>query len=256
MHRLHLLAIVIGVFCADLTYAQDEFSGDSESPPPGMVWVDPLPVSNFSQEGDFVLKPYSERRDLWASAVSLTYSSFEPLYYSSSFQAVNFVEIYGHPSLPMVELSFSVRRNFEWGGFGGEFSVGAFQSHSMDTTVVDSTLSLNPIRLGATVVFDRLMPDPWVVPYLTGGVYEIFFKESQSGTSFNGNTIVAPYFVGGLAFPLDWLDRHAARVAYYDSGIQGTFVTMDARQQMASHQNHDPDFSSDFTYGAGLRVEF
>jgi hypothetical protein len=82
------------------------------------------------------------------------------------------------------------------------------------------------------------------------------YKEDNNSTSITGNTQVAPYLNAGVAFSLDWIDKHAARVSYEDSGIEATYAFVEARTQFAAGDDQDPDFSSQINFAGGLKVEF
>ena len=221
-----------------------------------MVEVEPNNIVPGITEGEYHLKPYSQRRGEWGKTLSLTYSTFDPIHYGTAFNAGLFDQVYGVPTMPLLELYFGVKRNLAWGSLGGELAAGAYENQSSEPTIVNSTLNLYPVRLGVTLALDAISREPWFVPYVSGGLYEIFFKESLAGSSFHGNTQAAPYIHGGIALCLDWIDRHAARIAYRDSGIESSFLLLEARKQFASTVNRDPDFSNDVSFAAGLRVEF
>lgn len=255
---MKLLILVIGIFSSALTYAQDEIpvSEDGGSTHPGMVLVEPDNVVRTSVEGVYKLKPYKERRERWGGTVSLGYSSYEPINYEPDGAAVNFDEVYTSPDMPMIELAVGVKRNLAFGSVGGELSVGVYTNESDETTFGDSTLNLYPIRGGAAFFLDMISQEPTFVPYVAGGVYTIMYKESREGTSHNGNSQVAFYGNLGIQFSLDWIDREAARVAYESSGIQASYLFLEARTQTASSGKNDPDFGNSMAYAGGLRVEF
>jgi hypothetical protein len=257
MHRLRLLIIVIGVFWSGLTCAQDEVGEDGASIHPGMVIVEPTNVlTATADKQEYRLQPYRERRPRWGVAVGVDYSTYTPASYQPDFVTLPFDQVYHSASMPMVDLTFVVKRNLDWGSLGGEVSVGVYQSDSFDPNVVDSTLHLYPVHLGGIFFLDMIAPEPYVVPYISGGAYTMIFKEQTTGTSKNGNTQVAPYVNGGVQLQLDWIDRKAARVAYEDSGIESSYLTLEVRKLMKSSAEKDPDFSDSVTFAAGVRVEF
>lgn len=256
MQIRNLLILVIGLTLSGLAYAQDEILSDEEAEAKKLVIVEPTNLIETKIEGEYRLKPYRERRGKWGGTASLGYSAFEPVYYEPNFAAVAFEDIYSSAELPLIEVTLTAKRNYGFGSLGFSFSFGGYQNDADDTTIVDSSLLLLPIRIGATVAFENFAPNPWVVPYVHGGIYTIFYREELGGSSYNGHTEVAPYIHGGVAFALDWIDPRAARLAYEDSGIETSSLFAEVRKQMASNDSADPDFESDTTWAGGVRVEF
>lgn len=257
MHLAELLIIVIGIFCGTLASAEVELSEDGGSLKPNMVFVEPTNVNTVKIDGEYHLKPYLERRHDWGSTVSFGYVYYEPVNYEPNFATGSFGDFYKKDDMPLVEAQFTVKRNLSIGSIGAELAVGAYSNGSdVPITVVDSTLSLYPVRFGANFTLDALGPEPYIVPYVSGGLYTMVYKESQATASKNGNTQVAPYFNLGAEFMLDWIDRRAARIAYRDSGLEATYVFLEVRKMMASQSSSDPDFSDEINFAGGLRVEF
>lgn len=229
----------------------DKFTGTNK-----MVTVEPKTVVETQVEGEYRLVPYEERRGKWGATVAIGYSSYEPVNYEPNFVAAEFGDIYTVPDLPMVELQITAKRNLSFGSLGGEIAVGFYQNDSDKPALILSDMQVIPVRLGGIFFMDLLTKDNMVVPYGMGGAYVMIYEESVSGSSLNGNTQVAPYFGGGLAFQLDWIDKNAARVSYEDSGIQHTYAYAEAKSFVNTGDELDPNFGNDFTWGAGFRVEF
>src|SRR4051812_16924654 len=110
MHRLSLLIIVIGAFLGGLAYAQDEIetNEDGGSIHPGMVLVDPTNIIATQVGGEYVLKPYRDRRRRWGGTVGVAYSTYEPVNYEPDFVARDFTDVYTNPEMPMIEISVTV----------------------------------------------------------------------------------------------------------------------------------------------------
>lgn len=262
MHRLnHPLGILSALFCC-IGILCVSFTSKAEEPDPerlareNKVYVEPSYISTTAVNGEYRLIPYAERRGRWGTTVGLSYESYEPREYEPNYANETYDGLYGSPSLPFIELQFTVKRNFSSGSLGLELGVAQFQNGSADKNFVDSELTLTPIRLGVVYALDNLGAEPYWAPFVSAGAYIIMYKEVLGENSFNGNSQVAPYFTGGIAFPLDWIDRRGARRAYEESGIERSYFVVDGRMLMASSSEQDPDFSSSFHWGAGLRVEF
>lgn len=257
MHRLNLLIFVIGIILSGLAYAQGE-EAIEEAAKRGMVLVEPLNVIVTSDDsGDFALKAYRDRRPTWGATTSLGYSSYQPSKYEPDFAPpAAFASVYGSAEFPLLEILITVKRNMALGSLGAEVGVGYYSNTSSDKNYGDSTLTLMPVRFGGVFALDALSPQPYFVPYIAGGMYTMVFNESLGGNSHNGNTQVAPYFHGGVAFTLDWIDRYGATTAYRESSVQSTYAYVEAQGYMPAGAEADGDFSSDVNYAAGLRIEF
>jgi hypothetical protein len=243
MHRARLLIIIIGIFGCVLSHAQQ------------MVTVEPDNIIQAAENGRYLLKPYLERRGDWGATVSIGASSYTPVNYQPDFLVGEFGDVYHFPSVPMIELTVVAKRNLTIGSVGAEVGVGFYSNDSANEDV-DSTLQLIPIRLGASYMMDALSSEPYFAPYISGGAYIMLYKESDPSRSLSGNTQVAPYVRGGIAFSLDWIDRDAARISYEDSGIQKTYAYLEASKMFAAGGTADPDFEDDISFGLGFRVEF
>ncbi len=256
-HRFHIYVIGVFVFLLSQTKAHPQEAADEFSGTPGMVYVEPTNIIQTQSDGEYRLVPYLERRGRWGFTASVGYSSFEPTYYEPDFLQVDSSEIYVSPEVPMVELRFSVKRNAGFGSLGGELTIGVYQNDSdIDPLIIESSLQVIPIYLGATLNFDAFSPEPWIVPYMSGGVYTVFYEETADTRSVQGNTALAPYMTAGGAFQLDWLDRESARRGYEDSGIQATYIYAQVSKQFASTAEKDKGFETDMSWGTGIRVEF
>lgn len=263
MHRVFLTLVFIGIFHSGLSHSS-EIPAVDELPPPGKVIVEPTHVNETSTGSDYELQPYDQRRGDWGVTVGLDYNSFEPENYSPNFVELAYGDVYDRPSLPNVGFEVAVKRNFSLGSLGMEFGFSTFKVDAMqeliDQQITDSSLSLYMLRLGAQYNMDRIFsktPHPFLVPYVAGGLYTVFFRETNASTSFNGNTQVAPYATAGIAMSLDWLDPDASRSGYQESGMESSFLFAEVRQLFETQDDSDPDFTTDVpTWGVGIKVEF
>ena len=92
--------------------------------------------------------------------------------------------------------------------------------------------------------------------YVLGGVYANVFSEKQSAVAFKGNTQAAPYFGAGINFQLNWLERGKAEDAYWEYGLENTYLYVEGRQFVSSGSAQDPDFGTSFQLAAGAKVEY
>lgn len=220
------------------------------------VFVEPSYISTTEVDGDYLLLPYRDRRREWGVTASLGYSNYEPVNYDPNFTSATYGETYGTPTMPLLELQLVVKRNYSFGAIGGEIAIGQYSNANSDPEVTSSTLTLTPWRIGGTFAMEGLMKEPYVVPYISAGLYSMMYKEILGGNSLNGSSQIAPYFIYGGMFSLDWIDRRAARVSFNDSGIQSSYVFLEGRSYIKSSNARDHDFSNPFSIGGGVRVEF
>ncbi len=238
-----------------LAYAEDEDPDELQKK--GLVVVEPVNVIVSRDNENYALKPYRERRPKWGITTSIGYSTYEPIKYEPDNVVADFNDVYGNPTIPMLDVLFSVKRNVAFGSLGVEFGAGYYEVSSYNKTVNgDSTLNLIPARLGFIMALDTLGPDPIFVPYFAGGAYTMIFDESLGGNSHNGNTQVSGYFHGGVAFSLHWLDRMGAVVAYRESGVEATYAYLEAQKYLRAGAEADGDFSNEISYSGGIRLEF
>ena len=230
----------------------------SEKPEPDdglWVEVEQSQVLPSDITGVYYLIPYRNRRENWGSTFSIGYSSFTPVSYEPNFVASDYKDIYPTAEMPLIEIQYSIKRNLAIGSLGVEAAVGFYQNKS-DSDLIESSIELIPIRLGANLYLDNLWFEPYVVPYVAGGLYTILYEESVAAASYGGNTQVAPYMSVGVQAQMNWIDRTAARISHTDYGIENTFIYIEGRQMMMSQAENDPDFSTGFNWGAGMRLEF
>gem|GEM_PF-1135850 len=256
----HLFAIIlISLFMSvPRAFGADESGSAVKINPDGLVDVDPSYVETTRTSSGYELVPFKQRRGKWGQQVSIGYSSYIPSYYASEFVAYDYKTAYGDQAdLPLIEAQYTFKRNFSFGSVGLEAGAGIFQNSSALANS-DRTLQLIPVRLGVTVILDGIFSKPYIAPYGSVGAYTMIFKETQVGqdNEYGGNTQAAPYYTLGLQLNLDWLDPVASRQGFEESGIQATFVYVEARQFLESSAARDRDFSNDIEPNAGIRVEF
>lgn len=256
MHRLNLLIFVFGIIWSGLAYAEDEDRKELGLKD-GMVLVEQGISTTSEVKEEYSLLPYRDRRPRWGSTYSVGYSSYEPVNYDPDFVTASFSDIYKSPDLPLIELAVAMKRNMKIGSLGFELGVGIYRNNSDNTDLSDSSLQVIPVRLGLVLALDTLTPNPYLVPYAGAGAYTMVFKEELAGgSSNNGNTQAALYFHGGLQMSLGWIDPTGARLAYQESGVEGTFIYAEVQSYMASSNVADGDFSNTTSYAGGLRLEF
>ena len=268
--RIRILTVLFGFLAVYIDTSQAEVvtsttqaqisaeGAVSEKPnPDDGLWVEVEPNNLLPSDitGVYYLIPYRNRRDNWGQTFSLGYSSFTPVNYEPNFVSADYTDIYVTAEMPLIEFQFTLKRNLSIGSFGAEVAIGFYKNQS-DSDLIESSLQLIPVRLGANLYLDNLWFEPYAVPYVAGGLYTMIYDEKVSSSSFGGNTQVAPYVSLGVQVQMNWADAEAARISYTESGIENTFLYLEGRQFIMSQAAADPDFSTGFNWGAGMRVEF
>lgn len=250
---LPLVVLYIGVFSGVLKASEPDLDQLEKQK---LVYVEPTHISKIKVDGEYRLDPYVKRRNDWGGSFGFGYSTYEPLNMEPSFSNQPYNVVYGRASVGMLEARLGLKRNLAMGSLGGELIVGTYSNQNSDNLYGAPKITLIPVHVGGSFYLDTLNPEPWYVPYISGGAYMMIFREELSGNVDRGNTMVAPYINGGIAFTLDWIDRHAARVSYESSRVQSSFVYVEARKYFASSEKKDPDFSNSVCFNLGVNVEF
>ncbi len=208
------------------------------------------------------LYSYRERRPRWGKTIAFGGSTYQPSNYESFTSdsggnaiAVQYNDIYQN-KMPMFESSFVVKRNLAFGSLGAEVGVG-FRKDSGTGSYAGSSLTTTLIRLGGAFYLDTIFAEPYVVPYVSAGVYTIVhYENSETVASPNGHTGIAPYMTAGVQVQLDGIDRDSARAAYNSSGLESAFVYLEARTFLNGSEPSGEDVSSPFHGNLGMRLEF
>lgn len=202
------------------------------------------------------LAPYTERRMPTGGYLSFSYSQFEPQGYNPQYTTQTWDEVYKDLAKGIIDVTFQYKLNFFLGSLSLGFGVGLQSTESTDVSVVDSKLTLIPIRLEAVFALDSLFSNPTLVPYGLAGAYSVYFKEEQATLSYTGTTQAAPYFGGGIMFRIDGFFPDDSFNAYKENFQENSFVYLETRKWLASSNIQDPDFSTGLQFGGGVRFEF
>ena len=219
-----------------------------------LVIVEPRNIIPVEITGKMEMVPYRMRRRRWGQVWGISSGTYRPEDYELDQISAFYEDFYPDSSLGLIQLEAIFKRNYQYFSLGMYSSLGYFTVTS-DVENFDSELTIIPLKLGFYGSLDTLWREPWVVPYAHGGVYTTYFSENTGGNTFNGTTLLAFYLTGGFMFQLDWFDDHSAREAYLDSGIENTFLFLEATYQSASVEDKDPNFNGIYA-SAGFKVEF
>lgn len=227
---------------------------DSSQPSPSGYPYSQLVEDDWKVNNPLV--PYRERRGTWGGTVQFGYSNYNPLDYDPDFVTnEDYSTFYGEVDQAMLEAQFSGKLNFSFASLSLDLGVG----HGENNGKFGSTLSMTPIRLGATLALDGIFSEPYLVPYGFAGAYVVYYKEALASQSVEGRTSPALYYGGGLRFQLDWMDPGADDEALIGFGLENTYLFAEARA-FSDSGDLVPDLSSPedspFMINAGLTLEF
>lgn len=197
------------------------------------------------------LSPYVQRRGSFGFTVAVGYSSYTPTNYKPDF-VVNetMSDYYSSPETPLTELTLGFKWNNSLGSISLDFGAGYYVNDGSD----GARLTLIPVRGGATLALDNLGSEPNIVPYGTIGAYSVIYEESLASQKVGGNTSVGLFYAGGVQFALNALDQDSAIASYDDTGLENTFLYVEARSFIAS--DDIPDLGAPIQLGGGLKLEY
>lgn len=198
------------------------------------------------------LAPYKLRRGTWGFTFGLGYSAYSPEEYKPDF-VVNetFDSYYGSGEGSLVDMTLGLKWNNFLGSITFELGGGYYTNQGVDE---ESNIVLYPARASATLALDTLFKEPYVVPYGTIGAYTVFYDETLASQSVNGNSEIGLFFAAGVGFQLNWLDEISAMTAFQETGLENTYLFLEARSFLPADDL--ADFSSPIQLGAGLKLEY
>ncbi len=204
--------------------------------------------------GATYMMPYRERRTNFGFTLALGYSQYTPTNYKPDF-VVNetYDSYYGYTETPLVDVTFGLKWNNPLGSLAVELGGGYYFNNSKNEDD-NANLRVMPVRAGATLAFDTIFAEPYIVPYGTIGAYSTFYQENLASQVVKGNTPISMYYAGGALFQLNSLDEDAAIASFDNTGLENTFVYAEVRGFVAS--TDIPNFGTDPQFGAGIKFEY
>ncbi|MBY0553286.1 hypothetical protein K2P97_02075 [bacterium] len=258
-----LYATLICFFVSVSTYAQD--LNLDESLGAGEVIV---------EKAEDYTKPYKERRGTHGALFSVGMEKFYPVDYRSLFNDVHIENIVQEKRVNMVNVELGYKFNLS--SLGSIAVVGVYGAGGIDGSVsgLDRNLAFTKYGLSANFALDAILNEPWVVPYLQGGVHQYMVSESAvvSGAEENrsGTAGLAGNYKFGLLFQLDWLENSIDKTARAErirsSGLENTYIDVYMTEYLASSAaidpastlgtEGDPNLHSSAELGVALKLEF
>lgn len=202
-----------------------------------------------------VQMPYKQRRETHGFMIDVGYENVMLDRYVSIVDFTTYYqEMFGDSEFPVANVVFNYKFNFVLGSLLAGVGYGQ-GSISDDASGVARTLTLTKMSASASYLMDNMFDEPYVAPYVTVGYMNLGIDESADDLSFS-HAVKAMYYQAGLLFQLDWLDPSYSKRNIRDIGLQNTYLDIFMSMYDVSPDTTDPDTSTDYTFGAGIRMEF
>lgn len=189
---------------------------------------------------------FKDRRDSWGFRLAL-------------FGGSNMLEFKSATTEPMVkhksesvDFGFQIMTSYNFPlvsiGVGGNFEYLKFKQ------------DIKAMKYGADVhaVLDGFMPDPYVAPYVKLGIGQMSFGNSIIDDVEKFETKLAIYYSVGALFLLDWLQKTMAMDAFYNYGVEGSFLFVEY-EMYPKLQSANQLVSGEFKLGSiksGIQIVF
>ena len=204
-----------------------------------------------------VQSSYKERRRTHGANFGIHLENYIPGNWSSLVDSGFYNETYGKTPISLTSVEGGYKYNFALGGISLLAGIGNGQA-SADVFGATRTMSIFKYYARGMYTIDNLFPEPYVVPYVAGAVWQMKIKETESGSSFGGSVtsgIGFDYSLGVL-LQLNALDQEIAQKSLNENGIENTFLDFFVTQYLKTLKASDSNLSSNFIFGLGLRLEF
>lgn len=215
---------------------------------------------------------YKQRRKDFGAIFSINYEKYYPADHISVIQNKPFAEISDGQSIPLIGAELGVKYNFVLGSISGLIGYAA-GDYSNEAKNLDGA-SVNITKLNINFALDNLTSEPWVVPYVQGGIHKLKFEEN----SFTGANNVFEYltakpninYKAGILLQLNWIenwiDPNTTAEGLRSSGLENTYLDIfytgysayaepDLVVGAAVTDNGEANLSSS-GFGMGLKLEF
>lgn len=209
------------------------------------------------RERPSINSPYRDRRNTFGGLFSIGAENLFMADYLSLLDDNYYEDLFGDSDISLFGVELGLKYNFSLGSLAlsAGYSMGSITDNRVGQ---ERKLEISKPYLELTYYLDTLMKEPYVVPYIGGEVWTMMVKEQAITSQVEDSltTDVGFSFKVGLLFQLNWLDKDAAQSGYSDFHIQNTFLDVYAIQNTETQGEGDPNTSSDFNWGAGLKIEF
>ena len=204
-----------------------------------------------------VFAPYKERRRTHAANFGLHLENYVPGRWESLIDSEYYEDTYGKTPIALTSIEGGYKYNFILGSVSFLGGIGYGEAK---TTFLGASRVMGVYKYFGRGMYalDNLLPEPYIVPYVAGSVWQMRIKESETGSD-DGGTVTSgvgfDYSFGAL-FQLNWMDPDLASQTLNENGIQNTYLDIFVTQYLKTLKKDDSSLASNFILGLGLRLEF
>ncbi len=237
---LHLFGQILSLFLSSTTAFAQQMVEVEQAPDPSMQ--------------------YHLRRPSWGVDIQVTTEQFAPVnYVSESHSGLTFEELNNTGPIMVNTFSLGVRKNFTAGAVicGAKYGQGDKNLESGESTnYVDSDLQIHRYTGYLSLIADDLFSEPYVAPYVELSFNKFTFRDESNENDDSGQTAGSLSTTIGLAVQLNWIDTYNSYESRRNAGLENTYLEIFATKSFDSGSEEDPDFSTEWSLGAGLRFEW
>lgn len=198
------------------------FAQDYSDPPEG----DEIIVESKQD----LTESYKERRKNFGALFSINYEKYYPADHVSVIQNKSYEEISGGEPVPLFGAEIGVKYNFSLGSLSALVGYSSGRFSNEDNNLDDVTVSITKADLNFAL--DNLTSEPWVVPYVQGGIHQLDWEENSfTGTDNVIETLVTKpsfHYKAGILLQLNWIenwiDPSTTREGLRSSGLENTYL--------------------------------
>lgn len=167
--------------------------------------------------------------------------------------------VFGTGKINSPDVYLGYKFNFILGALGAEAGYGTFRVSSDQLSGTKRTLGYKKYSGRFTYYLDNMFSEPYVVPFTSVSVWKMRVEESidtEPRIQEAYDTGVGLSFSAGLLLQLNFLESSSARGSRRQFGIENTYLSAYIYKQEGTDKDEDPDLSTGYTYGMGLKLEF
>ncbi|WP_374034431.1 hypothetical protein ACES2I_18340 [Bdellovibrio bacteriovorus] len=198
------------------------------------------------------LADYKVRRETHGTYMSFDFEAIEFKNFISTLDGQSYKAVFGSDTVNLIQLGLDYKYNFMLGSLSG----GVFYGMGKVDGDADRSLEITKYGVGFKFTADMIMNEPYVAPYVGINVWQMGFSEKSATDSFSATTQMGYNYTVGMLIQLDWIDRETAKESTFNWGLENTFIDVYATQYAKTEAPDDPDTTTDFLFGGGLRLEF
>lgn len=222
-----------------------------------------------SSDSEYIIKenfispelPYTQRREDFSWLLGADLEKFYPKSLESLIdEDVVYSDVFGRKDIDLAQISFGYKKNFTPISLSLNLSLAYGQVfETLDGESYDAAVQM--YKLGASVFFDGVLDEPYMVPYISGHLTRFIVSEGivdVAGNRFStskSNNFSPGYTLGSL-FQLNWLEKNAATESYVETGLENCYVNLFFAQYFKSGDSSDINMAAGLNWGLGLLLEY